>query len=82
METFGGLDFRVMVSLMRRGYKRKLNLETKKKKKKRSLQKSRVIFWRWRFPGDSKRRRERKLGEFDKALLCIYCVARRDVPFS
>ena len=30
MEAFEGLDFRVKVSLMRIGYKRKINLETKR----------------------------------------------------
>ena len=29
METFGGLDFRVRMSIMKGGYKRKINLETK-----------------------------------------------------
>ena len=29
MKTFRGLDFRARMSLMRRGYKREVNLETK-----------------------------------------------------
>ena len=59
MKVFGGLDFRVRVSLMRRGYK----INKFKKKKKRSRRKSWVVFWRLWFLGESKRRRERKLGK-------------------